>query len=75
MRNRSGVTFGFYNASHKVEISERFKNHKLEFKGQTSDLKHVKKIDEWKLNGKNVVIKMSTLLLNIARFWSFSNIR
>ena len=33
-------------ASHKVEISECFKSHWLEFKGQSSNLKHVEKIDE-----------------------------
>ena len=36
----------WYSVSHKVEISERFKGHKLEFKGQTSNLKHVEKIDD-----------------------------
>ena len=40
-------------ACHKVEISERFKSHRLELKGQSSNLKHVEKIDGWKLNGKN----------------------
>ena len=30
----------------KVEISERFKGHRLEFKGQSSNLKHAEKIDE-----------------------------
>ena len=36
----------FYSQSHKVEISECFKSHRLEFKGQSSNLKHVEKIDE-----------------------------
>ena len=40
--------------SHKVEISERFKSHWNDYKGQSSNLKHVKKIDEYKRNGKNV---------------------
>ena len=38
--------YRIYSVSHKVEISERFKSHKLEFKGQSSNLKHVEKIDE-----------------------------
>ena len=39
--------YGTYcSVSHKVEISERFKSHRLEFKGQRSILKHVEKIDE-----------------------------
>ena len=33
----------YYSASHKVEISERFKSHRYEFKGQSSNLKHVEK--------------------------------
>ena len=39
-----------YSVSHKVEISERFKSHRLQFKGQSSNLKHAEKIDEslWK---------------------------
>ena len=36
----------YYSASHKVEISEHFKSHRLEFKGQRSNLKHVEKTDE-----------------------------
>ena len=35
-----------YCVSHKVEISERFKNLRLEFKGESSNLKHEEKIDE-----------------------------
>ena len=50
--------------SHKVEISERFKSQRLEIKGQSSNLKHVEKIDEWKFNGENVDIEMSILMLN-----------
>ena len=53
-----------YSVSHKIEISERFKSHKLEFKGQASSLKFVEKIDEWKLNGENADIQMSRLMLN-----------
>ena len=34
------------------------------------NLKHVKRMDELKLNGENVVIKMSTLMLN-CRFLAF----
>ena len=45
-----------YSVSHKVEMSERFKSHSLEFKGQSSNLKHVEKIDECSLNEKNVDI-------------------
>ena len=40
--------------SHKVKISERFKSHSLQFKGQGSNLKHVEKIDGRKLNAENV---------------------
>ena len=40
--------------SHKVEISERFKSHWTDFKGQSSNLKHVEKIDDRKLNGKTL---------------------
>ena len=50
--------------SHKVEISERFKSHRLALKGQSSNLKQVEKTDEWKFNGQNVDIQMSTLMLN-----------
>ena len=53
-----------YSVSHKVEISERFKSLRLEFKGQNSNLKHVEKNDKRKLNGENVDIQMSTLMLN-----------
>ena len=35
-----------YSVSHKVEISERFKSHRLEFKRQSSNLKNLEKIDE-----------------------------
>ena len=53
-----------YRVSHKVELSERFKSHGFEFKGQSSNLKHEDKIDEWKLHGENVDIQISTLMLN-----------
>ena len=33
-----------YSVSHKVEMSERFKGHRTEFKGQNSNLKHVEKL-------------------------------
>ena len=56
------LKYHWYSVSHKVEISERFKSHRLEFKGQSSNLKHVEKIDEQKLNGENVDIQMSTLV-------------
>ena len=40
------VLKGFmYSVCHKVEISERFKSHRLKFKVQRSTLKHVEKID------------------------------
>ena len=61
---RTFLSIYAYSVSHKVKISERFKSHRLEFKGQSSNLKHVEKNDELKLNGENV-----------ARFWRFSNIR
>ena len=32
-----------YSVSHKVEINERFKSHWTDFKGQSSNLKHVEK--------------------------------
>ena len=32
-----------YSVSHKVEISERFKSHRTEFKSRSSNLKHVEK--------------------------------
>ena len=48
-----------YSMSHKVEISQRFKSHRLEFNSQRSNLKHIEKIDE-----ENFVIDMSTLMLN-----------
>ena len=53
-----------YSVSHKVEISERFESHRLELKGQSTNSKHAEKIDELKLNGENVDIQMSTLMLN-----------
>ena len=53
-----------YSAYHKVEISERFKSHRLEFKGQSSNLKHVEKIDKCKVDVENVDIQMSRLMLN-----------
>ena len=40
------VDVRIYSVSHKVEISERFKSHRIEFKGQSSTLKHAEKIDE-----------------------------
>ena len=60
-----------YSVSHKVEISERFKNHRLEFEGQSANLKHAEKIDERKVNAENVVIEMSTLMLNCTFFGVF----
>ena len=33
----------YYGVSHKVEINERFKSHWTDFKGQSSNLKHVEK--------------------------------
>ena len=62
-----------YIASHKVEISERFKNYWTDFKSQRSHLKHVEKIDEWKLHGKNVDIQMANLMLS-CMFLTFSNV-
>ena len=35
-----------YSVSHKIKISERLKSEKLDFKGQSSNLKHVEKIDD-----------------------------
>ena len=69
-----GQAIRSYSVSHKVEISERFKSHRLEFKGQSSNLKHVEKIDEKKLNGKNVDIQMANLMLTCL-FLTFSNVR
>ena len=63
-----------YSVSHKVEISERFKSHWNDFKGQSSNLKHVEKIDEYKRHGKNVDIQMTNLMLNCL-FLTFSNVR
>ena len=45
-------------------MSERFKGHRLEFKGQSSNLKHVKKMMNESLMEKNVDIEMTTLMLN-----------
>ena len=35
-----------YSVSHEVEIGKRFKSHRLEVKGQSSNLKHVEKNDK-----------------------------
>ena len=73
-------TFVYFNfmghaiVSHKVEVSERFKSHWTDFKSQSSDLKHVEKIDEWKLNGKKVDVQMTNLMPNCL-FLAFSNVR
>ena len=61
-----------YSVSHKVEIGERFKSHWTDFKGQLK-FKTLKKI-EYKLNGKNVDIKMTNLMLNCL-FLTFSNVK
>ena len=39
LSNVSNVKVHIYSASHKVEISERFKSYRLEFKGQRSNSK------------------------------------
>ena len=46
-----------YSVSHKVEISERFKSHRLEFKGQSSNLKHVEKLMNRSLMEKTLTSK------------------
>ena len=57
--------------SHKVEISERFKSHRLEFKGQSSCRK--------KLMNENLMEKTLTVKwahwCSIACLWRFSNVR
>ena len=46
-----------YRVSHKVEINERFKSHKLEFVDQTSHLKHVEKLMNENLMERTLTVK------------------
>ena len=55
-----------YSVSQKVVISERFKSERIQFKGPTSNSKHVEKIDKSKFNGENFDIQMTTLMPNCA---------